>query len=296
MIQFVIYPLSFLIRSAMGRFVFLILGAIVVLGPSEINFPKIYYFAILTICSIYDLNLILNKSDFQLRRRFLLLTLTTQILLVSAFIGSSFSNLELLTYLRGNIQVIIFLLGIPIALSCGRRMSKQKFEYLLLLFGLISALSVWYYWSQKHGAYIFSNERFALDADYLAFLGYAAALNSNFTNKFYKLTQWLTILLIPILLFLSLSRTNYVFVMWILLLSLLMNKRKIRLLAYSGIFVLIFILSGVLRFVSKSLENNPAINSRFIKVFVHFDLNSYIDNASKTDASLIMRKNRVRKL
>lgn len=289
MIQFAIYPLSLFVRTPIGRLSFVVLGAIIVLGPSEINFAKIFYFVILAVCAFYDFIAILKQSIPEKSRRLLNLTFLTFSLLLSTYIGASFANLSLTTFLRGNIQVIIFLLGIPVVLNCAKRISTERVEFLILLFGLLSAFSVWYYWSQKHGAYSFSTARFALDADYLAFLGYCVALSSIFRNRFYRYIKFLSVILIPVFLFLSLSRTNYVFVLWILFWSILANRLKSKWLFFAPMIFLTFLYSGIFLDFVRKIENNAAIYNRFLKPIIHFNLRSYLYSDSRTDASLVMR-------
>ncbi len=290
LIQFTIYPLSLLVLTPVGRFIFVVLGAVIVLGPSDINFAKVYYLVVLLLCSLHDSISILKTSNAQTQRRFLLLILTTICLMVSNFIGASKNDLPLTDYLRGNIQVIIFLLGLPLVFNCGKLISHETVKILVVTFGLIAAFSVWFYWSQKHGSNNFATERFALDADYLAFLGYCTVLCCNFKNHFYKMLNLLALILIPIFLFLSLSRTNYVFVLWILGWSIITNRAKFKWFTFSVFLLISSIFSGLLQNIIGKLENNPAINVRFLQTFSNFDLNSYINSDMKTDASLIMRQ------
>jgi hypothetical protein len=290
MIQLAIFPLTMLILRSKGRFIFLILGALIVLGPTEINFSKIYYFIVLILCSVHDAIQILTNGTSDQRRKLTTISFLILLLLTSTLIGSVLNNSSLTLYLRGNIHFFIFLFGLPISLNSGIKSDFSSITNFILLVGIFSSFSVWYYWSQKHRAYSFSSERIALDADYLAFLGYAYGIAIQSRSRIHKILRFFALSLIPIFLFLSLSRTNFVFLIWLTFLSFLWNRRKISILSKSLLLIFVLQILGVIASLESKISNNSAIQSRIIGTFTNFNIDSYINSKAKTDESLLLRE------
>lgn len=125
MLEFPIFPLALLLRKPEGKLLFLLLGMILVLGPSDITIAKSFYFI-----SIFFLSIMLNSQKqilelqneqeilicLNLRKRFQILQFLQILIILSATTGALICVLPTLEILRGSVTSYLILLGIPIAI------------------------------------------------------------------------------------------------------------------------------------------------------------------------------------
>lgn len=255
--------LSCFIRTPTGRLIFYAFGAIAVLGPTNLTPAKIVYVVIIILCRIIAIKKVSRDGLEEEYRKVLggtpvlLLTLILFLLIISVFL-----NNDIVYILRALLPLFLFYLVLPILYQSGLDITESKFNLIVISLGNISAISVFFVWSQRHGLLDFGLERFALDADWLAFLGLIFCLNSP--KSYSKIVHFYLILsaiLIPSFLILSLTRSNIVFVLSIFVASFLAKPRngKNRLLILSSMSIVSWLI-----YVSSKEFKSEALYRRIV--------------------------------
>jgi len=168
------------------------------------------------------------------------------------FVSSYLNNFTPIEIIRGQTALLIFLFGIPIAIWSGRELYTETILDYAVALGVFSAFAFWYVWSQNRGLLVFQNSRIALASEWTAFLCLAITFTTARLNLFRSLAYSISSLAVGILMLASLTRTNILLSLWILLVSIgsksgrFLSMFKIVSLASAGFFLLSFATPGLL--------------------------------------------------
>lgn len=241
-----VLTLTFFLKTPIGRFIFFLLGAILVLGPSNLTAAKIIYLVVLVFArflSLGHIKNILDKGEYLSKIRILEVALLLSFSF--PFLISILSGNSLLFTFRSLLPILLTFLSLPVIFDAAYSSPKNSISFIILVCGIISAVSVWFVWSQNRGLNDFSTSRFAFDADWVAFLAYIIALAEKHESTRMIMLSWLAKITIPVFLILSFSRTNIVLLLFITIFSILSSKIALRtivvnfLIIASSVFILI---------------------------------------------------------
>ena len=275
--------------SPIGRIIFFALGAILCLGPPNLTPAKFLYIAglvLLSLRSLIQLSLIDSRYRDKAEQIINIIRLCALLLLLNLTV-SVVQGFTLLEILRSDIAILIFLLGVPIYVWSGSKLRFSKLADLVVLLGIFSAISFWYTWSQGHGLNNFGSDRIALSSEWTSFLGLAICLNSKSRNKIRFLFYSISIVTISLLMLLSLTRTNILLVLWIILVSLILNSnRTINLLR-----VIAVSFTGIvfLKFYLPDFFSNTAFISRIQYSWQKYRIGGLSESGIGADQSVLMR-------
>lgn len=286
---FSIIILSLFHRRVLGRLFLYLFGAVMALGPTSLTLAKIIYLVFMFYSSFLAL-IEIKKAGLKVQYRksvgllpiliiFFALYLTT----VAIFLGNS-----PLYIFRNIIFLILLLLSLPIIFQAKSHLKDQTFDLVIVSIGNFSAISVFFVWSQRHGLTNFGAERFALDADWLAFIGFITAITMimSSNSKSIRIYLGFSIVLIPLFLILSLSRTNAVVVASIILVSFFYKTRTWITNLFRLPTLALFLISLIL--VSNVL-NIEVISRRLIGTWNLFNLGGISEFGLGADLSIQLR-------
>lgn len=299
MLDFLIFPIALLLRKPQGKLLFLLLGMILVLGPSNITFPKIFYFLSVFFLSITLTNrkriLMLQFTNesllyLEFAKRTQILQILQLLIIVSTTTGALICGLPVFEILRGSVTSYLVFLGIPIAIYAGSFSNCAKILNILMLVGIFASASVAVYWGQRHGFWSLGFDRLGFDANFCAYLALSIALNYKFSDSASILLARISKILIPTFLIISLNRTDLLFLIWIYAIFILVNRRRfsrVFKMFYAAIF---FSIIGVTERVNLELDQFPALRSRYGDSFIKLIPQVMNGSGLGNDQSLISRK------
>lgn len=274
---------------ALGRLLFFYLGAILCLGPANLTPAKIVY--------IVGLIFLAFKSLLQIRRwkisnlfnysHIRIIAFYSFLLIFFNLVVSLSKGFTVLEVLRSLTGIILFFCGIPIYLLCGLKIKTSFIFDLAVIIGVFSAASFWYKWSQGHGLNLFGSDRFALDSEWTALLGFSISLNTKVVSKIRKFLYPVSTLAVAFFMLLSLTRTNIILMIWITIFSLFSRSgkfRKIALIAITSFSGFVF-----LRAFLPDLFNNAAFVERIFVSWQKFSSGGLGSTGIGSDQSVIMR-------
>ena len=281
--------LGFFNRTPVGRLTLYTFGAVVVLGPTSLTPAKIIYVLLIIRCRNIAIKEI-SKDGLEKNYRgalagvpALLLSLILFLLIISVLLDN-----DIIYILRNLLPFLLFYLVLPIMYQSGLEISESKFNLIVISLGNISAISVFFVWSQRHGLLNFGLERFALDADWLAFLGLIVCLSSpKSDSKKFQLYIALSTIVIPLFLILSLTRSNIIIVLLIFGVSFCArpkNGRK-RFLILPSMFII-----SLLIYVSSKIFKSEALSRRIFGTWNAFISGGTTSAGIGSDFSIIHRR------
>jgi hypothetical protein len=282
--------LTYFGRYPLGRLIYFSLGAILCLGPAELTTSKVYYLFALIIFSLLSLKNLSRGVTIprKVLRRVKSASIALIILLFINFFTSLLKNFSLIEIIRGQTGLLIFLLGIPIAVWSGRNLLTETILDYAILLGVFSAFAFWYVWSQNRGLLVFQNSRFALASEWTAFLCLAITFTSAKLHRIRSLTYSVSSLLIIILMLASLTRTNILLSLWILFISIASKSGR-----FLSILKIIFLASVgffSLSLAAPSLLSSEAFVKRINESWTRFLSGGFSSSGLGSDGSLVMRR------
>lgn len=284
----VILLLCLNLRSDKGRFIFYFAGALTCLGPADITVAKIAYLIILTVITTLQFRKI--REDGQLSDYF---AKTSKIInclfifLVYEFSISFLLDISLISILRSYLPYILFLFSLPIMYKCKDSFSESFITVSVLTFANLSAFSVWFLWSQRHGLHIFPIERIGLDAEWIAFFGFIYALRFQTDTKSLSVLNLVSLIGIPTFLILSLSRTNLIFIFAIIISHFLLFRRNF---LVTSFYMSVFLVSSIV--ISRFLPGDVVSKTvdRFSSTFQLFQIGGLSEQGLGMDLSIYLRR------
>ncbi len=286
----VLIILTYFGRYPLGRLVYFSLGAILSLGPAELTNSKVYYLCVLSIFSLLSIKNLSRGSKIprETKQRVLTFSIALIVLLFINFVSSYLNNFTPIEIIRGQTALLIFLFGIPIAIWSGRELYTETILDYAVALGVFSAFAFWYVWSQNRGLLVFQNSRIALASEWTAFLCLAITFTTARLNLFRSLAYSISSLAVGILMLASLTRTNILLSLWILLVSIgsksgrFLSMFKIVSLASAGFFLLSFATPGLL--------SSAAFVKRIDESWTRFLSGGFSSSGLGSDGSLVMRR------
>ena len=282
----ILTPLLF---SKFGQFAYFFAGAIAVFGSSDIDFSKILYFFVISTLALKAIVEIVvkNRVDFEIRLLKNSMLVSLIFIFYCAFIGYQNQN-STLEIARAMIPFALYFFGLPLAIVSGYSVSFNRLRNLFISLGVIASFAVWFKWSQLRGVNSFGLTRIGLDADWMVFLSFIIILNTRQKEKFQNLYDWISGLLITSFMFLSLTRTNIVLLIFIILISGFFSKNLVRY-SLNVVSTAIATLIGIFTLL-KFQQNTSRISSRLTSSFGRLKLGLSSDGIGG-DSSIILREN-----
>jgi hypothetical protein len=210
------------------------------------------------------------------------------ILLLFLNITNSFLNgFSFIEIVRSQTGILIFLIGIPIVVWSGHKLTTKVILDYSITLGVFSAFAFWYIWSQNHGLVILGNSRFALASEWTAFLGLAISLTSDTPHRIRSFTYSSSTIIVGILMLASLTRTNILLGLWILVISILIKSGKI----LNAFRIIILGISGyvVITTAIPDLLTNAAFVQRISESWSRFSSGGLSSSGLGSDESLVFR-------
>jgi hypothetical protein len=229
-----------------------------------------------------------SKIPRETKQRVLTFSIALIVLLFINFVSSYLNNFTPIEIIRGQTALLIFLFGIPIAIWSGRELYTETILDYAVALGVFSAFAFWYVWSQNRGLLVFQNSRIALASEWTAFLCLAITFTTARLNLFRSLAYSISSLAVGILMLASLTRTNILLSLWILLVSIgsksgrFLSMFKIVSLASAGFFLLSFATPGLL--------SSAAFVKRIDESWTRFLSGGFSSSGLGSDGSLVMRR------
>ncbi len=284
----IIFLLSLGLRSVKGQLIFFFFGAIFSLGPAEITPAKVLYLILLILTSISQVKRIQSNGQFSDYTQSCSAVFNSVVIfLIFESVISLSLKLSPLSIMRSYLPFILFLLALPILFRASRVISETFLSITILTLGNLSAFSVWFVWSQRHGLNDFSIERIALDADWLAFLGLIYALHWKTINPKHRFIREISKISIPLFLILSLSRTNLILVLFIFAFHFISSKMK-SLASWAYLIVCSILLAVIIKWAL--IIPDSLIYRRFSSTFYLFKSGGFSDQGLGTDLSISLRR------
>jgi len=284
----VILLLCLNLRSDLGRFIFYFAGALTCLGPTNVTTAKILYLSVLTLIAIMQYRKIREAgllSDY-----FTKTSKITNCLFVFLFYEifvSLLQKISVLTIFRSYLTFILFLLSLPIMYKCKDSLSKNFTTVSVLTLSNLSAFSVWFLWSQRHGLNNFPIERIGFDAEWIAFFGFIYALIYQADGRLLLFLKLFSLISIPFFLIFSLTRTNLIIILTIIFLNLVLFRRNLFVISFnmSILFVSSIIVVRLLPddVLSKTFD-------RFFGTFRLFQIGGLSEQGLGSDLSVSRRR------
>jgi hypothetical protein len=283
----VLTPLLF---SKLGQFAYYFAGAIAVFGSTDIDISKIMYLAVIFILAVKAIVEIIvkNRANFEVRLLKNAMLVSLIFIFYCAFTGYQNQNSSL-EIARALLPLAMYFFGLPLAIVSTYSVSFKSLRNLFILLGVIASFAVWFKWSQLRGVNSFGLARIALDADWMAFLGFIIIWNTRQKGKFQNLFDWISGLLITSFMFFSLTRTNIVLLICIVIISGFFSKNLVRYFqnVTSAVIATIVGLFTLLKFQ----QNNSIISSRISSSLGEIKFGGLSSNGVGRDASLVLRQN-----
>jgi len=282
--------LTLCVGYPLGRLGFYSVGAILSLGPADLTSSKLYYFVgliFLSLNSLMRLYQLTGSSRSWLNKMKVLIFLLALLLFLN-FSVSILNGYSILEIVRNQTAILIFLLGIPIAVWCGLNIEIATILDGAVVLGFFSAISFWYVWSQQHGLLRLASGQFALASEWTAFLGLAVSLTTKSLGRIRNFLYTSSAVLVLLLFIASLTRTNILLATWIIVMSILIKSGRI--LNFLKLTTLGFAALGVIIFGLPGLLSNSAFTQRIFGSWNRFSIGGLSDSGLGSDSSLIMRK------
>lgn len=258
--------LFFFLRKDYGPFVFVVMGSLAVFGPSELTPAKLIYLSTLVVLSIRSGVRTLRLLSPLVRNYYLSIFLVHTIFILYMLFVCLYAGFSYLSIGRGLVPQVIFLLSLPIFFEAGIQLDAVVLLRICILSGFISAFSVYILWAQRHGLISLGFERFLYDGDWISFVSILIAVSARDMNYKLSLLEKSLVVLTVLLMFGSLSRTNFILIFSIILGRQLM-KLKIR------YFISLFITSSALVYLSLKLSSlyihSPNVIARRLAGSIH---------------------------
>ena len=257
------------IRSPLARIFTFFIGALLVLGPSEITLQKISYFTLVAISSVISVFKIVGKRDYPNLK-----TLTNAMLEIGLWISIFITYLSVVSLVNGNswhdtsrtlFPLVLTIMGLPIVLEGAIVIPRIIILRFIVFFGLVSSFFVWFLWSQRRGLYTFGFERLGFDSEWPAFFAIAIFIGLRFKILKYRILDFTCLVVISSLLFLTLTRTNIVILAFLLLLGTIFNRFRKRVFVYLTSLMFLFYL--VIANNLFGLVSNNIFYSRIVRSF-----------------------------
>jgi hypothetical protein len=286
----VLIILTYFGRYPLGRIVYFSLGAILSLGPAELTTSKVYYLCALAMFSLLSLKNLTRGSKIprETSNRVMKIAIALVLLLFMNFVSSYLHNFTPIEIIRGQTALLIFLLGIPIAIWSGLTLETETILDYAIALGVFSAFAFWFVWSQNRGLVVFQNSRIALASEWTAFLCLAITFTTTSLNRFRSLVYWVSSLAVGIFMLASLTRTNILLFLWILFVSIgsksgrFVSLLKFASLVSAGFFLLSFATPGFL--------SSAAFVKRINESWTRFISGGFSSSGLGSDRSLVIRR------
>jgi hypothetical protein len=201
-------------------------------------------------------------------------------------IGFSRGN-DLLSLIRTLFPFILVLEGIPIATLAGMRTRINRALIVTIILGFLSAVSVWYTWSQNHGLTTFRSNKFALGAGWLVFLAIILAMQNDLQIRFGKIIKIFFVLSSSLLLFFTLTRTNIILLVFIFVLNFFFAQKKSLILVNALLSSIILI--AFFKFNLFGINSNTSVTTRLFRSLSLFKNGGLSANGLGADQSILER-------
>lgn len=206
--------LYFMVRSAVVRFLFVVVGGLLVLGSSgDLSANKIVYAGLLVLCAAISVGrLIASPPSYAHHFRSLIWVGLALLGIVSLSFLASPAGSDLGTFGRQAIFYLLIVLGPVIGLDAGRDIPPRITYPLVGVLGLVAAIGFAFDWLERRGVTALSTGRFILSSLMLPSFAFALALVMVFhAQKRLARILWLVpVVGIPIAMLVTGTRTNLI--------------------------------------------------------------------------------------
>jgi len=206
--------LYFIVRNSVIRFLFVVVGGLVVLGSSsDLSANKIVYAGLLILCAAVSIGrLILSPPSYAHHFKPLIwFGLALLAILALSYLASP-AGADLGTFGRQAIFYLLIVLGPVIGLDAGRDIPPRLTYPLVGVLGLVAAVGFAFDWLERRGVTALSSGRFILSSLLLPAFAFSLALVMVFhAEKRLARVLWLVpVVGIPIAMLVTGTRTNLI--------------------------------------------------------------------------------------
>ncbi|MFD2338893.1 hypothetical protein FGG90_04195 [Clavibacter tessellarius] len=206
--------LFFIVRNSVVRFLFVVVGGLLVLGSSgDLSANKIVYAGLLILCAAVSVGrLIASPPSYARHFKSLIWVGLALLAIVSLSYLASPAGSDLGTFGRQAIFYLLIVLGPVIGLDAGRDIPPRITYPLVGVLGLVAAIGFAFDWLERRGVTALSSGRFILSSLMLPSFAFALALVMVFhAEKRLARILWLVpVVGIPIAMLVTGTRTNLI--------------------------------------------------------------------------------------
>jgi hypothetical protein len=156
--------------------------------------------------------------------------------------------------------------------------------------GIFAAASTAVYWGQRHNFWSLGFDRLAYDATFCAYFALCISLKFKFSNSFSKFLAKFTNVSIPILLLISLNRTDFVFLIWLYAFFVIKSRVNLSIVLKTLVATMILLIIGLTDLTWAFFNQFPQFKSRYSDSFIQLLPQIFAYDTAINDQSLIVRR------
>jgi hypothetical protein len=206
--------LYFIVRKAVVRFLFVVVGGLLVLGSSgDLSANKIVYAGLLVLCAgVSVVRLITSPPSYAHHFKSLVWVGLALLAIIGLSYLASPAGSDLGTFGRQAIFYLLIVLGPVIGLDAGRDIAPRVTYPLVGVLGLIAGVGFAFDWLDRRGVTALSSGRFILSSLVLPALAFSLALVMVFhaQKRLARLLWLVPVVGIPIAMLVTGTRTNLI--------------------------------------------------------------------------------------
>jgi len=283
--------LYFMVRSAVVRFLFVVVGGLLVLGSSgDLSANKIVYAGLLVLCAAVSIGrLILSPPSYAHHFKPLLWFGLALLAIIGLSYLASPADSDLGTFGRQAIFYLLIVLGPVIGLDAGRDIPPRMTYPLVGILGVVAAVGFAFDWLDRRGVTALSSGRFILSSLLLPAFAFALSLVMVFhaTTRLSRLVWLIPIVGIPIAMLVTGTRTNLIVFAAVFAVLGLQRRMRVPPLKMLGLLVVGGVLAGlVFPLVASVAISDPDFLQRRIQASL-----TVLNGEGGADQSYAIRQN-----
>ncbi|MFT7709700.1 O-antigen ligase family protein [Clavibacter tessellarius] len=283
--------LFFIVRNSVVRFLFVVVGGLLVLGSSgDLSANKIVYAGLLVLCAAVSIGrLILSPPTYARHFKSLIWFGLALLAIIALSYLASPAGSDLGTFGRQAIFYLLIVLGPAIGLDAGRDIPPRMTYPLVGVLGVVAAVGFAFDWLDRRGVTALSSGRFILSSLLLPAFAFSLSLVMVFLSerRLARVLWLIPIVGIPIAMLVTGTRTNLIVFAAIFAVLGVQRRMRVPPLKMLGLLVVAGVVAGfVFPIVASVAVSDPDFLQRRIQASL-----TVLNGDGSADQSYAIRQN-----